>query len=127
MSLRVQAAADFQAIVENEAEFGRAITVTDPNGAEACVTGLTTDIGEAIDAETGIAVSGRRASVVLPIARLTALGLGVPRAVADRSSKPWLVTFDDIEGNRCTFKVADAAPDSAIGAVRCLLEAYDPV
>lgn len=126
MGLREQAAADLQAIVESTAQFGWPITVTNPAGLAVELTGLSTDIHTTIDPETGQAVSGRRASVALALARLTSSGLGMPKAVADAASKPWVVTFNDIEGMAHTFKVCEAVPDRAIGVVVCMLEAYRP-
>lgn len=125
MSLREQAAADLQAILEDAASgFGWSVSVKTPAGTTVSLTGFSTDIGFTIDPDTGQAVSGRRASVALPIARLTALGVGLPRAVAESSSKPWLVTFEDIGGTSHTFKVVETMPDRAIGCVTCLLEAF---
>lgn len=127
MSLREQAAADLVTFLEDDVTgFAWPITVTDPDGLSVAMKGFSTDIGETIDAETGMAVAGRRASVALPIRTLTANSLGVPRAIADGTGKPWVITFDDIEGNAHTFKVAEAMPDDAVGVVTCLLEAYRP-
>ena len=126
MSLREQAAADLQAFVEDPAGFGWPIVVTDPAGTSVALTGLSTDIHTTIDPETGQAVSGRRASVAIAIARLTSSGLTIPRHIADGASKPWLVAFDDLEGASRTFKVCEALPDRAIGLVVCMLEAYSP-
>lgn len=124
MSLRERAAADLKVIVEDANGFGWPITVTDPFGATAALRGLSTDIGHTIDPETGIAVSGRRASIALAIASLTAAGLGIPRGIADAAGKPWVIVFNDIGGSPHTFKVCEAMPDRAIGVVTCILEAY---
>lgn len=125
MSLRTQAAADLKAIVEDSAGgFGFAITITDPAGTSAALVGLTTDIGTTIDPDTGQAVAGRRASIALRIASLTAAGLAVPVGVADSASRPWLVTFDDIDGTSHDYSVLESMPDRAIGVVTCLLEAW---
>lgn len=126
MSLREQAAADLQAIVEDSTGFGWPIQVTNPAGLSAALTGLSTDIHTTIDPETGQAVSGRRASIALVLASLTAAELGMPRGIADSGSKPWIVTFDDISGASHTFKIAEALPDRAIGVVVCFLEPYRP-
>lgn len=125
MSLRAQAAADLLGILEDATGgFGWALTVTDPSGKTAALTGFSTDVGTSIDPETGIAVAARRASVAIPIARLTASGLGMPRAIADQASKPWLVTFQDVGGTSHTYKVSQAMPDRTLGVVTCMLEAY---
>lgn len=125
MNLRERAALDIRWILENRATgFGWAVTVTDPEGASAELAGHTTDIHTIIDPETGLAVSGRQASVALPIAALTEAGLALPKGVASRDSKPWLVTFDNIGGTQHTFKVKETRPDQAAGVVVCMLEAY---
>lgn len=127
MGLRDEAAADLQAILEDSADgFGWSVTVTDPAGTEATLTGFSNDIAETIDPDTGQMVVGRQASVALAIASLTAAGLGVPRGIADSASKPWRVRFDDLEGTTHEFKVTEAFPDRGIGGVTCVLEAYKP-
>lgn len=124
MSLRLQAAADLVGILEDASGFGWPITVTSPEGVSASVVGSSTDIGQTIDPETGMAVSGRRASVVLALSSLAMAGLGIPRGIADSSRAPWTVTFNDIGGTPHTYKVQESAPDRAIGCVRLELEAY---
>lgn len=124
MSLRAQAQIDLRTIVENVGDFGWPITVTPPVGAAAALIGLSTDIGQTIDPETGVAVTGRKASVALTMASLTAAGLGIPRGIADTSSNPWLVRFTDVHGNPQTWKVVESVPDRAAGLVVLMLEAY---
>jgi hypothetical protein len=124
MSLREQAAQDLATIVEDLDGFGWAITITDPAGTSADLTGLSTDVAYSIDPETGQAVSGRTASVAIRIAALSAAGLGIPINVAETDRFPWLVQFADINGNPYTFKIIESQPDRAIGLVVCRLEAY---
>lgn len=125
MGLREQAAADLRAIAEDDVDgFGWEITLTDPSGTTATVTGLSTDVSLMIDPETGLAVSGRRASIAIAMATLTEAGLTRPRAIAESAGRPWLATFDDIEGASHTFKISEVRPDAAIGVVLCFLEAY---
>jgi len=125
MNLRLQAEIDLRAIIGDTATgFGWAVTVTDPSETSVPLTALSNDISAVIDPDTGLVVSGREASVSIPIADLTAAGLGLPIGVADTASKPWLVGFDDINGNSYTFKVKSTLPDRAIGAIVCLLEEY---
>lgn len=126
MSLRDQAALDCIGIVEDLDGFAHAITVTSPEGLTAVLNGQSTDVHTTIDPETGIAVSGRRASVVLTMSALEAAGFSLPRNIAEANSKPWVVAFADIRGTVRTFKVCDAQPDHAIGIVVCHLEAYRP-
>jgi hypothetical protein len=124
MSLREQAAADLRTITEDVDGFGWSITVISSEGLEAQLTGLSTDIGLMIDPDTGAAISGRRASVAIAIATLTAAGLSMPKAVSDKTQKPWQVRFADIAGAPHTFKVQEVMPDRAAGIVVCFLEAY---
>lgn len=127
MGLRQQADLDNAAIVEDAVGgFGWPVTVTDPNDVTAELIGLTTDIGYVIDPQTGQAVIDQKASVALRIASLTAAGMGMPRNVGDRASKPWRISFADINGTVFTFSVLDAMPDRAIGLVVCLLQQYQP-
>lgn len=124
MGLRTQAAADLKTILEDTEGFGYSITLTDPAGNTAALTGFSTDISEVIDPDTGVAVAGRLASVALRISSITAAGLSMPRQVADETGKPWRVTFDDIDGSSHTFTVLEPKPDRAIGILVLLLEAY---
>lgn len=124
MSLREQAAADLQGFLEDAAGFGWPITLTSPAGESYELTGLSTDIGQTIDPETGMAVTGRRASVAISTRRLESLGLALPRNIADGASRPWTVRFADIGGKSHLYKVSEAMPDRAVGVVTCLLEAY---
>lgn len=127
MSLRATAETDLGRILEdNTRGFGYSITVTDPAAASVALVGFSNDISQIIDPDTGEAVSGRSASVAIRIALLTDAGLGLPVGIADSGSKPWLVTFNDINGNAFTFKVSKSNPDRALGVVTCLLELYTP-
>ena len=101
------------------------ITLTDPNGLSNPMTGTSTDIGQVIDPDTGETVSGRSASVVLRISSIFTAGFAtIPVGISDSTSKPWVVTFDDIGGTSHTFKVRQTEPDRAAGVVVCLLELY---
>ncbi len=125
MGLRAQAALDLAIFLEDQDEgFGWPITVTDPDGVSATLSGYSTDISEQMDPETGMAVSNRVASVAIQIKALTDAGLGIPKDIPDAASRPWRVTFDDIDGNEHTYKVSEGRPDRAIGLVVCILEAY---
>lgn len=125
MGLRATAEADLAFILEDaDTGFGWSISVTNPAGATADLTGFSNDIAQLIDPDTGQAVSGRLASAVLRVSSLTAAGLDLPVGIADSASKPWLVAFNDINGNAHTFKVAQSNPDRALGIVSLILEAY---
>ena len=125
MGLREQIEADLGYIIEGDAlGFGWPITVTNPDGENFSFSGLSDDIAQLIDPETGMLVSGRMASVAIRISSIYAQGLPIPKAISDTSGKPWLITFLDINGISCTFKIAQSNPDRAIGLVTFLLENY---
>ena len=125
MSLREIAESDLGVILEDSVYgFGYSITVTDPAGTVKPFTGYSNDISQIIDPDTGQAVSGRLASVALRISSLTAAGFTLPQGIADASKKPWIIEFDDINGNAFKFKVSQSNPDRALGMIACLLELY---
>jgi len=127
VGLRELAEHDLGAILEDSVSgFGWPITLTDPAGlTNPNLVGFSNDISQVIDPDTGQLVSGRSASVALRISSLIAAGFTMPRGIADQSSKPWLVAFNDINGVAYTFKVRQADPDRALGMVVCILEGYD--
>ena len=125
MSLRNLAERDLAAIVEDESGgFAWPITLTDPSGRVEALSGLSNDISQLIDPDTGQAVSGRLAGVALRVSSILALGLELPKGVADSKSKPWIVEFNDINGKPHKFKVAQSNPDRALGIITLILEAY---
>lgn len=126
MNLRALAESDLATVLEDEVYgFGWPISVTNPAGVVAPdLVGSSQDISQIIDPDTGQAVSGRLATVVLRISSLTAVG--IPVYVAAETGKPWVVIFDDINGNTHAFKVAESNPDRTLGVVVCILEAYLP-
>ena len=126
MGLRDTAKADARSILNDDVHgFGWPITVIDPDGVTANLTGFSNDVAEVIDPDTGIAVSGRIASVALVISDLTDAGLDLPVSIADSLKKPWLIKFDDINGNAFTFKVKQSNPDRTLGIITCVLEFYE--
>ena len=126
MGLRQQAERDARAFLNDKAAgFGWEISVTNPAGTEAVLVGYSDDISQAIDPETGLFVTGRTVSVALGIADLTASGVGIPEAIPNAASRPFVVEFDDLEGNPQKFKVARSVPDRGIGVVLLYLEVYE--
>lgn len=126
MGLRDQISTDIKNILEDTVMgFGWEITITDPDGVSGDLQGYSNDIAQAIDPDTGLAISGRTASVAVHFSSLTAVGLALPVAIANESLKPWIVEFKDIVGQSYTFKVSESNPDRAAGVVVCLLEVYD--
>lgn len=125
MSLRALAESDLTTIVNDQSNgFGWPVTITDPAETSANLSGFSNDVSLAIDPETGQLISSRIVSVSLVISDLINAGLSLPRNVADSTSKPWIVIFDDINGNSYTFKVKESNPDRALGLVVLILERY---
>ena len=117
--------ADLGTILEDSAQgFGQSMTVTNPAGTSATVTGFFNDIAQTIDLDTGQVVSGRTVSATIRIELLTSVGLAVPYGVSDSSLKPWTVGFTGVDGQTQTFRVVQASPDRVFGAVILALEAY---
>lgn len=127
MSLRSLAESDLSFILEDDINgFGWAIILTNPDGLSANLKGMSSDISQLIDPDTGQAISGRLASIALRISSLIAAGLSLPENISESNKKPWIVSFKDINGNDYTFKVMQSNPDRAIGLVTCILESYTP-
>lgn len=126
MSLRDLAAQDLAAIMQDKVTgFGWDIVLSTPLGVKLPFVGFSTDIAQAVDPETGTLISGRLASVAVPMTALYAAGLtDLPRALPDSNARPWLVSFADVDGLPYKFKVAETRPDRAIGSLVMLLETY---
>ncbi len=126
MSLRQSVQSDLTAILNDSMSgFGWSITLTSPDGVVGDLTGISTDIGVSVDPDTGQVVSGRTASVSIMSADIAAAGFeSEPVGIADRSVKPWVVTFDDIDGFSVRFKVTRDIPDRAVGLIVLMLELY---
>lgn len=127
MGLREQAAADITAILEDSTTGAAvAVTVVSPGGVSKSMTGFAADIASLIDPSTGMAVSGRMATVALSMASLAALfpSAGMPKGIAESTSRPWAVSFADVLGTVHTFKIKTADPDRTVGLLKCTLEVY---
>jgi hypothetical protein len=124
MGLRADAEQDMREIHEDLDDFGWPVTVIDPSGFSASLVGLSNDVEGSIDPETGMLISGRSASVSLPMQSITNAGLGIPVGISDPNSRPWVVVFDDILGTSRTFKVTKHAPDYSLGNVLLTIEGY---
>lgn len=150
MSLRQLAESDLSVILEDDVYgFGWSIVLTNPSGVSIPLTGFSNDIAQVIDPETGQAVSGRSASCALRMSSITAGGdlvtecnealaqcnepqmeagnvaFGFPQGIADSDSKPWIVTFLDINSSPHRFKVIQSNPDRTLGVLSCLLGLYE--
>lgn len=124
MSIIEQAEEDLGLIVENLRDFGWPIKVTNPEGVSEDFVGLTGDIALIIDPDTGDPVSGRLVQVSLRISTLIAKGFKIPVAIAENTSKPWVIEFTDVNNVEGVFKVSHSNPDRKLGLVKLNLEVY---
>jgi len=127
VSIRTLAESDLSFTLEDSSGFGWPISITDPAGNSNVnpLFGQSGDIGQAIDPDTGEAVTGRFVHVSLRLSTLRAEFSGkIPSGINDENKKPWLVSFDDINGKSYNFKVIESAPDRTLGFVSLLIGAY---
>lgn len=105
--------------------FGSTIKLTDPDQFSADVVGRSNDISFAIDPNTGVAVSGRTATISIDMNELTDKGFSsLPAAQSDKTKKPWIVEWTDQQSNAHTFTVLEGNPDRTLGIVLCTLQFY---
>lgn len=125
-NLRQIAAQDAKRILmDKQYGFGWDVTVTDPDGLSGAAVGYSQDVALTLDVDTGVPVSGRHITVVLAISDLRDLGfLKLPIGVPDINKKPWIVEFNDLEGNTGRYKVYRGDPDRMLGILVCNLEFY---
>ena len=97
----------------------QSVFLTSPANVTETIEASTSDVSSLIDPQTGVAVRGRHATITIRIGLLTERGLEIPRGTEDTTKKPWLVSFDDINGDRWEFKVDDSHIDRTLGIVTC--------
>lgn len=125
MGLREQAEQAFREIMSDNDGAVWPVTLVNPAGViSAPFNGRTNDIHLMIDPNTGMAVSGRQASVVISWREIQDSGLGTPEGIADGTAKPWLARFDDLYGASYEFKIRETHPDRDIGSLVCILEVW---
>jgi len=131
VNLRELAEQDLGVILEDDINgFGWSINLTNPQEIktddviDGGLKGYSNDISQTIDPETGQVVSGRSASVSIRMSTLLLNGFTLPVGIANTTLKPWLVTFNDINGSSHTFKVAQSNPDRTLGIITLILEFY---
>lgn len=123
MGLLDQAAADLETILGDVDGFSSCIELRAPDNTAVEIRALVADVSQTIDPQTGMAVSGRVASVALPLAEL-ADWPGLASGVVDTDKKPWVVRMPDVTGAVTVFRVREARPDRVLGVLVCLLEPY---
>ncbi len=126
MNFREIANIDLKSITsDSKYGFGIDINITDPDGLSKDIVGYTNDINFMIDPDTGQAVSGRNATILLHIQILIEAGFSsLPAAQSDTSKKPWIVKFNDLQNNQWTFSVKETNPDRTSNVILCNLEFY---
>ena len=108
-------------ILENSSSgFGVPMILTNPDGVSQEITGMAADIGQALDPDTGLTVSGRLVSITL---RSESILIGTPRAVPDIASRPWVVEFELPGGAPAQFKIMESQPDG-LGSTNYFCEVY---
>ena len=130
MGIRAIAEADLASTLEDgEFGYGWPITLTAPGGfvSQEQIMGQQGDISQAIDPDTGQLVSGRQAHVGLRISSIVAAGYpGLPKGIENAASKPWLISFTDLQNKPQVFKISEANPDRTLGIIMCQLEVWEP-
>ena len=124
MSLVDLAASDFESIARNTNEWGRSIILQNPSGETVKITGITGDISEVVDPDTGQLVQGRRVHIRIPLSDLTVAGFQIPENIPDTGEKPWLVRFFDTQKVEYLFRVVQPLPDRTLGSITLILEVY---
>lgn len=123
--LRLIAKADLQYILTGDPKGFRWPIKVKKDANEFDTFGFSNDIALLIDPDTGQAVSGRTISVALDNSLLEASVIGaIPQGIQDESKKPYLVTFEDLNGLETTWKVVHSNPDRGQGLVTLELQAY---
>lgn len=126
MGLRADAARDFRLIAGNLAEFGISLELRAPSGQTATLPGLSSDVALAINAETGAAVSARRASVAISTAALDDSGLPRPAPPQSPGATPWKVSIQEPGALAAkVYTVSETIPDASIGAVILVLKDFN--
>lgn len=124
IGLRSLAHSDLADIIRDPYAGTATVLVKSPTGATAEMSGWVNDIFLSLDPVSQSVISGRQASVSFLISDLKNAGFEALKGVAESTKKPWLVTFDDVNGVTHTFKVSQANPDHSAGLTVCFLENY---
>lgn len=125
MSLRTTAANDFKKITQNLKEWGLKLTITAPDDSTFDVIGLATDISLKVDPDTGLVVSGRKASVAISLDQFRANDITeVPSMRPDQSGKPYRISFTSEDGNTYNFSIRESIPDRTLDQVVLILQQW---
>lgn len=121
MSLYDLASTHNRFILENSATgFGVPMTLTAPDGSSQEITGMAADIGQVLDPDTGLTVSGRTVNITL---HADSILIGTPKGVPDIASKPWLIEFELPTGGIGVFKIMERETDK-LGSINFFCEVY---
>jgi hypothetical protein len=116
VTLREQAEADQEILLENENDFGVPVKITDNDYNVYNVIGIYHRIGVEIDPETGLLVPGSQSRITV---RLSSLGGIIP-------FEDWKIEVKDITGTTVTGYIASVMLDRTLGRVTMILSQDDP-
>ena len=122
MSLRDDAANDWQEIMNSEIGALVPCTVTNPEGTAKPFSCRHQDVHQQVDPGTEELISARQVSISICLLDLADVGFEGIRGVAKKTEKPWKVDVADITGKDGTFKVAESNPDASLGNMLLYLE-----
>lgn len=116
-----------QFLNDRDSGFAWEAVVIAPDGTESDppLRGFSTDISQLVDPETGIAISGRSASLTLHMRDVLDVFAELPRRIEGRADTPWRVRVADILGHTGEFVVIKSDPDRALGYLVLGLGALD--
>jgi hypothetical protein len=122
MSLRDDAANDWQEIMNSEIGASVSCTVTNPEGTVESFVCRHQDIHQQVVPGTEELISARQVSISICLLDLAAVGFEGIRGIAKKTEKPWKVDVADINGIAGTFKVSESNPDASVGNMLLYLE-----
>ena len=115
-----------QSLEDALAGTGTTMTITDPSGTAADLTGHVIEIGAFVDLETGQLVSVQHGHVAVRMSRLISIfGAELPDGKPASDEKSWLIVAQDIVGTRHRYRVTESALDRTLGIVRMQLDRWE--
>ncbi len=122
--LRQIAKQDLRDIMSDVTGFLWPCTITNPEGDSVDFDCRSNDIWFKLDPGTGEIVTARQATVTVLTSELADAGFSDICGIAESTSKPWLVTVEDIDGTSAKYKVSETYPDRTLGLMVCILEGW---
>lgn len=116
---------DFNKIMGSKSGIAESIQIIDPNGESHDIQAVVSVIHNLIDPDTGQPVSGFLATASISRLHLMARNLSIPAGEFDQNKRPWVLVYNDIDGNSTKYIVVRSAPDEAQGNVLLDLGSYE--